>query len=43
MEDSIAKCEIYEKDALFKLELKKGIVGGGGGGGGIVGGSTSYV
>ena len=28
MEDSIAKCEIDEKDALFKLELKKGIVGG---------------
>ena len=28
MEDSIAKCEIDEKGALFKLELKKGIVGG---------------
>ena len=24
----MAKCEIDEKDALFKLELKKGIVGG---------------
>ena len=28
MKDSIAKCEIDEKGALFKLELKKGIVGG---------------
>ena len=28
MEDSIAKCEFDEKDALFKLELKRGIVGG---------------
>ena len=28
MEDSIAKCEIDEKDALFKLELKKGVEGG---------------
>ena len=28
MEGSIAKCEIGEKDALFKLELNKGIVGG---------------
>ena len=28
MEDSIVKCEIDEKDALFELELKKGIVGG---------------
>ena len=28
MEDSVAKCEIDEKDALFKLELKKSIVGG---------------
>ena len=27
MEDSVAKCEIDERDALFKLELKKGIVG----------------
>ena len=35
MEASIAKCEIVEKDGLFKLELKKG--------GGIVGGNTSYV
>ena len=28
MEDSIAKCEIDEKEALFRLELKKGIMGG---------------
>ena len=28
MGDSIAKCEIDEKDALFKLELKKDIQGG---------------
>ena len=34
MKDLTAKCEIDEKDALFKLELKEGIWGGGGGGGG---------
>ena len=28
MGDSIAQCEIDGKDALFNLELKKGIVGG---------------
>ena len=34
MEDPIAKCEIIERDVLFDVALKKGIVGGGGGGGG---------